>query len=364
MTQQYEIKDDDIPDVDLARTRTPTGIWEVAVMVLGSATILLSIYQIFKIDFRLNELWALLGFEGKIGYTMLVNEYLYALVGLMLSTVFLVFPAHPKQARDRLPLYDIVLAMITLGVSGYFLANSLAIQEQAWEYLAPEWAQWMAVVIWALVLEAGRRTGGWPVFFVVLALSFYPLFADQVPQVIQGAQMPFLDTAAFHVYSIESLLGIPMRAFGLLVFGFLAFGVALQYTGAGAFFINFAFALLGHVRGGPAKVAIFSSGLFGSMSGGPVTNVLTTGTLTIPAMRRIGFFGQVRGWDRGLRIHRRCDDAANHGRNRLHHGRFPEHRLCRCRPGGGDTLGFVLSWPVHADRRLCCQKPHAWVAKK
>lgn len=295
MTQQYEIKDDDIPDVDLARTRTPKGVWELAVMVLGSATILLSIYQIFKIDFRLNELWALFGFEGKIGYTMLVNEYLYALVGLMLSTVFLVFPAHAKQVRDRLPWYDIVLALITLGVSGYFLFNSLAIQEQAWEYLAPPWAQWMAVVIWALVLEAGRRTGGWPVFFVVLVLSFYPLFADQVPQVIQGAQMPFLDTAAFHVYSIESLLGIPMRAFGLLVFGFLAFGVALQYTGAGAFFINFAFALLGHVRGGPAKVAIFSSGLFGSMSGGPVTNVLTTGTLTIPAMQRIGFSAKYAG---------------------------------------------------------------------
>ena len=295
MNEKYEVKDEDIPDVDLQRTRTPTGLWEIAVFALGSGAILLSIYQIFKLDFRLNELWALMGFEGKIGYTMLVNEYLYALVGLMLSTVFLVFPAYPKQARDRLPLVDIVLALITLGVTGYLLANSLAIQEQAWEYLAPTWAQWMAVILWALVLEAGRRTGGWPVFFVVLALSFYPLVADQVPQVIQGAPMAFLDTAAFHVYSIESLLGIPMRAFGLLVFGFLAFGVALQYTGAGAFFINFAFALLGHVRGGPAKVAIFSSGLFGSMSGGPVTNVLTTGTLTIPAMRRIGFSAKYAG---------------------------------------------------------------------
>ena len=230
-----------------------------------------------------------MGGESKIGYALLVNEYLYALVGMMLAVVYIVFPAYSGQRRDRVPFYDVILALIALVVTFYLLVNSLQIQEEAWEYLAPEWAQWLAIVMWALVIEAGRRTGGWPIFFIVLIISLYPLVADQVPQVIQGAPMGLFDTAAFHIYSIESLLGIPMRAFGLLVFGFLAFGMALLYTGAGLFFINFAFALLGHVRGGPAKVAIFSSGLFGSMSGGPITNVLTTGTLTIPAMRRIGF---------------------------------------------------------------------------
>jgi len=73
------------------------------------------------------------------------------------------------------------------------------------------------------------------------------------------------------------------------VIGFLVFGTALQYTGAGAFFINFAFALCGHLRGGAAKVSIFSSGLLGSMSGSVISNVLTTGTMTIPAMKRTGF---------------------------------------------------------------------------
>ena len=80
-----------------------------------------------------------------------------------------------------------------------------------------------------------------------------------------------------------------MRVFAQLVFGFLVFGISLQYTGGGPFFINLAFALLGHKRGGPAKVSIFSSGLMGSMSGGPISNVLTTGPLSIPAMRRVGF---------------------------------------------------------------------------
>jgi TRAP transporter 4TM/12TM fusion protein len=80
-----------------------------------------------------------------------------------------------------------------------------------------------------------------------------------------------------------------MRAFAELVIGFLIFGVALQHSGGGKFFLNLAFALLGGVRGGAAKVSIFASGLMGSMSGSVITNVLTTGVMTIPAMRRTGF---------------------------------------------------------------------------
>ena len=86
-----------------------------------------------------------------------------------------------------------------------------------------------------------------------------------------------------------------MRAFASLVFGFLIFGVALQKTGAGKFFLDFAFSLLGHVRGGPAKVAIFSSGLMGSVSGSVITNVLTTGVMSIPAMKRTGLPSQYAG---------------------------------------------------------------------
>ena len=140
-----------------------------------------------------------------------------------------------------------------------------------------------------IVLEGGRRAGGLPIFIIVTVLSFYPMYSHLLPDVVAGIGLPIDDVAIFHILGEESLFGLPMQAFAMLVFGFLLFGVALQFTGGGPFFINFAFALLGHMRGGPAKVAIFSSGLLGSMSGGPVTNVLTTGPLTIPAMRRTGF---------------------------------------------------------------------------
>ena len=100
---------------------------------------------------------------------------------------------------------------------------------------------------------------------------------------------PWDTTATFHIFGTESIMGIPMTAFATLVVGFLIFGVALQHTGGGSFFLNLAFALLGTRRGGPAKVSIFSSGLMGSMSGSVITNVLTTGVLSIPAMKKTGF---------------------------------------------------------------------------
>lgn len=146
----------------------------------------------------------------------------------------------------------------------------------------------MALVTWGIVLEAGRRAGGWPVFVIVLIFSLYPIFADRLPDVIAALSIPIQDAAIFHILGEESLFGIPMRVFAQLVFGFSIFGLTLQFTGGGPFFINLSFALLGHYRGGPAKVSIFSSGLMGSMSGGPISNVLTTGPLSIPAMVRIG----------------------------------------------------------------------------
>lgn len=159
---------------------------------------------------------------------------------------------------------------------------------EGWEYGAPASAQNMSILLWLLTLEAGRRIGGMAMFVVVAPISLYPLVADRLPAVLNGFSMPLRDTAAFYAMSSEGILGVPMRAFINLVLGFLIFGVALQRTGGGKFFLDLAFAALGHVRGGPAKVAILSSGLMGSMSGSVITNVLTTGTLTIPTMKRTG----------------------------------------------------------------------------
>lgn len=269
---------EDIDDREASRYRTLGPAWLGIISSMTAIAMLIAIDRMFGLEVL----------QTLIGKALVDNRYLYLVAGIMISMVFVVLPGFKNAPKSRVPFYDIALMVLTLGLTCYYVWFAEAILLEAWEYAAPLHGMWVSVVMWAVIMEAGRRAGGPAVFFIVLVISLYPIYADQVPQVVSGLSRPFLDTAAFHMFSEESFLGIPMKAFALLVFGFLLFGVALIYTGAGQFFISFAFALLGHVRGGPAKVAIFSSGLFGSMSGGPVTNVLTTGSLTIPAMKRIG----------------------------------------------------------------------------
>ena len=261
--------------------RLPFG-WRMVIAAFTSLAILFSINQLFNLHLL-------------IGYTILDNGYLYILIGLLVPQVYLTFLPYKGADLHRVPWYDVVLFLTMVGVCGYFLFVSRAILAEGWEYAPPTHAIVLGFILWALVLEAVRRCGGWVIFTIILIFSLYPIYADRLPQVISGATATLADTAAFHATSEESVLGIPMRAFGELVFGFLLFGAALQFTGGGRFFIDLSFALLGHVRGGPAKVAIFASGLMGSMSGSVISNVLTTGTMSIPAMKRTGFSARYAG---------------------------------------------------------------------
>ncbi|MEQ8954125.1 MAG: TRAP transporter large permease subunit, partial [Gammaproteobacteria bacterium] len=265
------------PDAPLLqfRYRELSLAYRRVMAVLTGISIALAVNQIFNFGFGL-------------GYVMLDSRYMYLLTGVMLSMVFLTFPANRNSPR-HVPWYDLAIIGVIAVVFTYFAIFAERIVLEAWEYDAPGIGIVMALVTWLIVLEAGRRAGGWPVFVIVLAFSLYPAYADMLPSVVAALAIPVQDAAIFHILGEESLFGIPMQVFAQLVFGFLIFGVSLQYTGGGPFFINLAFALLGHLRGGPAKVAIISSGLMGSMSGGPISNVLTTGPLSIPAMQRIGF---------------------------------------------------------------------------
>ena len=199
-----------------------------------------------------------------------------------------------NQKTDLLPL-DVLLALINFLACGWLYWHSEQILDEGWEFGSPEEAVWVSYVLWACALETVRRVAGWSLFILVFLFSLYPLAAEQMPDAISGMSVSLEDTAIYHAMSSESVLGLPFRAFANLVIGFLVFGVALKCTGGGQFFIDLAFSLLGRVRGGPAKVAILSSGLMGSMSGSVVTNVLTTGQLTIPAMKRSGFNASAAG---------------------------------------------------------------------
>jgi TRAP transporter 4TM/12TM fusion protein len=273
VSQQESQQEGDLPAI--GRYRELARNWRAVMAVMTATATLLAVNQIFALGFF-------------VGFTMLDGRYLYLITGLMLMMVFITFPSH-RGNLNFVPWYDKVIMAVIAVIFSYFAWNAEIIILDAWEYAAPNLGILLALITWVIILEAGRRAGGWPIFCIVLVLSLYPAYADKMPDVVAGIGMPVHDIAIFHVLGEESVFGVALNSFAMLVFGFILFGVALQYTGGGPFFINLAFALLGHMRGGPAKVAIFSSGLMGSMSGGPITNVLTTGPLSIPAMRRVGF---------------------------------------------------------------------------
>lgn len=259
------------------RQRASSPLRDSLLVVGTGLATLLAIYQLFNLG-RLT------------GWILIDNEFAYLLLAFLLPLVFILFPWRPTaRPETRIAWADLALAVLTFGLLIFLAWNGETIVRRAWEYTGPEHTVWISLGIWAVLLEGARRAGGWPVFFVVLVLSAYPVFADDMPGVFEGLGMTLDQAAMFHAMSQRSMLGLPMQAFAQLVFGFLIFGVALQFTGAGRFFIDFAFALLGTVRGGAAKVAVFSSGLMGSMSGSVTSNVLTTGSVTIPTMRKSGF---------------------------------------------------------------------------
>ena len=172
---------------------------------------------------------------------------MYLITGIMLCMVFVTFPAN-KRSLDNIAWYDSAIMIVLAFVFSYFAFNAERIVLEAWEYAAPDIGVFLAAVTWVIVLEAGRRAGGWPVFSIVLIFSLYPTFAASLPNVIAALSIPLGDVAIFHVLGEESLFGIPMRVFVQLVFGFLIFGVSLQFTGGGPFFINLACGLLGHLQ--------------------------------------------------------------------------------------------------------------------
>ncbi|MEL6373410.1 MAG: TRAP transporter fused permease subunit [Pseudomonadota bacterium] len=257
------------------RHRVLTGALRYVFAAVTVVAIILSVYQLFN-------------FGTSTGIVLLEGRYLFTLAGLFLALAFIAIPPW-RGASSEVPWYDYLLALVSLGVCGYFAYFADISLDESWEYSAPPTAVWLSIVLWVVILEATRRSSGWLIFAIVFVFSLYPTFAGMMPGPISGHQQPFLDTIPYHINSSESAFGIPMRAFGNLVIGFIVFGAALQFTGGGRFFNNLALSMVGHYRGGAAKVAIFASGIMGSMSGSVISNVLTTGAVSIPAMKNTGF---------------------------------------------------------------------------
>ncbi len=256
-----------------------SGTWRLVVIGLTLAGITVTLSQAF--------------FINPFGGTLLANQYLYVVLACFLPIVFISFPATATRGRDHVPAYDVALAVLAGVTLIYFGVNAELILTEGWDYVSPTPALIGSFVLWALVLETLRRTAGGVVTVIAAIFSVYPLFAAGVPiGFLEGIQYDLPGVARKHAMGVESILGLPLSTAAAILVGFLVFGVVLQRTGGAAFFHDFARSVFGTARGGPAKVSIVSSASMGMMSGSAVSNVLTTGPLTIPAMKKSGFSGE------------------------------------------------------------------------
>jgi len=194
------------------------------------------------------------------GWVLDDYRYFYLLYVIFASAVFIYLPARKKDA-DRIPWYDYVLSTLLFGICLYFAVKAFKIQTLSWVPPRTTYDLVLAYII------------------AVLALA----------GVLYGFSFQFDEVIGTFAYGSVGILGLPAQVTGRLLIGFFIFAGVLLVGGAGEFFLNGAMSLFGQFRGGPAKVAVIASGFFGSLSGSPMANIVSTGSVTIPTMKRLGY---------------------------------------------------------------------------
>ena len=210
-------------------------------------------------------------------------------MGFMLALVFLIVPAHKKASKEKLPFYDVVLGLLGVGWNLYILINYYALYERSMTgYLALPEAIACGINI-LIVLEAARRVLGLTIPLVTAFFIAYTLTSQYMPGFLFSKAHSWERVAHYIGLFVSGMYGNTLNISATIVVSFILFAQFLFVTGAGDWFIKMAQALLGYVRGGPAKVAIMASAFMGTLAGSGMANVATTGVFTIPLMKKTGY---------------------------------------------------------------------------
>ncbi|MGL4915851.1 MAG: TRAP transporter permease, partial [Aeromonas allosaccharophila] len=210
-----------------------------------------------------------------------------------LLLAFLVFPAFRSSPRDRVPLGDIALGLIAAGAASYLFVMYEALALRPGTLTTADLVT--ACIGIPLLLEAARRALGPALAVIAIVFLVYSLAGPWMPGLLAHRGVSFSALANHQWITTEGVFGIALGVSTSFVFLFVLFGALLERAGAGHYFIQLAFSLLGHLRGGPAKAAVVASGLTGLISGSSIANVVTTGTFTIPMMKKVGFSSEKAG---------------------------------------------------------------------
>ena len=204
-----------------------------------------------------------------------------------LALVYLLYPTRRSWSRNRLHWFDVLLALTAAATPLYIVACYQDLVLRAGTVTTFDMIVGTLGVFF--VMEAARRVVGWPIVIVASCFLLYAFAGPHIPGIMAHRGVR-LDQLVGHLFfTTEGVFGIPLGVSSTFIFLFILFGAYLEKTGLGKFFIDLANAVAGWASGGPAKVAVLSSGFMGTISGSSVANVAGTGSLTIPMMKSLGY---------------------------------------------------------------------------
>lgn len=257
-------------------TATATGpLDRFAGLLAGACAFLIPVLCIF---------WNL-NVPTRLGSAILTEQFLAAELALAVCLLFLTSGFRGRTASPG--LLNIALGLTGLVVIGYAAFAFPDLLKQI--AFRPVILTVIGCVVVALVLEGVRRGSGWTIFLIVAVFVVYALAAHLVPGPLVGRQMGFVQLVQYIGFDPSAVFSTPLTVGAVIVVLFVFFGQLLFLAGGGEFFTDIALALTGRSRGGAAKISVVASALFGSISGSAVSNVVTTGVITIPLMRRCGY---------------------------------------------------------------------------
>jgi len=214
----------------------------------------------------------------------------------MMTLAFLGVGARARSNPDRPSAIDWLLSAAALATGIYFTLHAGAIEQRV-ALLDPlsAWDVVFAATLFFLTLEITRRTTGLGLTLVVLIFVAYNLLGHRLDGVLKHGYIDVFHFLEITVFTTDGILGLPVRVAATYAFLFVLFGTVLLQARGGDFFFDLAAALAGRRPGGPAKIAVVSSGVYGMVSGSPTSDVVTTGSITIPIMKRLGYPGRLAG---------------------------------------------------------------------
>jgi TRAP transporter 4TM/12TM fusion protein len=251
------------------------GAAVIVARILGAAFVIFSILWAFQVP-------------GELGFSLFIQQFLFTCLGLAGAAVFLTNRANGSSS-GKTPWYDWLAATLILGICLYISWEYSRLSlDQAYD--TDEMAILGAIMV-LLVMEGMRRVAGAFLYIVVVLFIIYGVLAHLVPAPLTGTETDLRQLANYLAFDTNALVGTPLVVATSIVVLFIFLGQTLFISGGGEFFTDIAMATMGHRRGGAAKISVIASALFGSISGSAISNVTTTGVITIPLMKRSGYSG-------------------------------------------------------------------------